>query len=169
MLIFYIIWTCCTSSNILIYFFYCLLTKKGRFSFNIWNWFDVILMVCSFSLLFDTENLFGEKDDNGNVIPSDGKSDLPFVVRASVLSINDILVWIRVAGVLVAYEEFGPLLRTIFLLTIISFKYLLIYLIIMIAFATVFTTIFYKNLSLIKPLLFIVVIQLLLQHYSKAI
>ena len=68
-----------------------------------------------------------DSDENNEVIPSDGKSDLAFVVRAAILSINDILVWLRITGILLTYEEVGPLIRMIYLLSIVASKYLLIY------------------------------------------
>ena len=144
MLICYIIWVFCITSNILIQILYCYFSKKRKYEINTWGLIEIVLLVFAFLLLVDTEKWFPSHDENGNEIPSDGKSDLAFVVRAAILSINDIFVWLRITGILLTYEELGPLIRMIYLLSIVTCKYLLIYLILMICLATVYTTIFFR-------------------------
>ena len=53
---------------------------------------------------------------------------MAFIIRASILSVNDIFVWLRITGILLTYKELGPLIRIIYLLSIVAAKYLLIYL-----------------------------------------
>ena len=144
LLISYIVWVVCIASNIPLQILYCYLSKKRKYKMDSWGFIDLFLLVSAFLILLDTEKLFPSYNENNEVIPSDGKSDLAFVVKAAILSINDILVWLRITGILLTYEEVGPLIRMIYLLSIVASKYLLIYLILMICLATVYTTLFYK-------------------------
>ena len=144
MLICYIIWVCCIFLNIPLQIFYCSLSGKRKYKIDFWNYTEIGLFISAFLILINTEKLFPKYDEIGNLIHSDRKSDLAFVTRASILSVNDIFVWLRITGILLTYKELGPLIRIIYLLSIVAAKYLLIYLIIMICAATIYTTIFYK-------------------------
>ena len=144
MLIFYIVWVCCIVLNIPLQILFCFLSGKRKYKMDFWSYSEIGLLISSFLILLDTQKIFPKKDEFGNKIPSDGKSDIAFVVRAAILSVNDIFVWLRITGILLTYKELGPLLRIIYLLSIVAGKYLLIYLIIMICCATIYTTIFYK-------------------------
>ena len=144
MLIFYIIWVCCIVLNIPLQILFCFLSGKRKYKMDFWSYSEIGLLISAFLILLDTQKIFPSHDEYGNKIPSDGKSDIAFVVRAAILSVNDIFVWLRITGILLTYKELGPLLRIIYLLSIVAGKYLLIYLIIMICCATIYTTIFYK-------------------------
>jgi len=150
MLIFYIIWVCCIVLNIPLQILFCFLSGKRKYKMDFWSYSEIGLLISAFLILLDTQKLFPNKDEYGNKIPSDGKSDIAFVVRAAILSVNDIFVWLRITGILLTYKELGPLLRIIYLLSIVAGKYLLIYLIIMICCATIYTTLFYKASSQYK-------------------
>lgn len=140
----YIIWVSCIVANIPLQILYCSMTKKRKFKMDIWNYLEIALCLSSFLVLIDTQQLFPNHDSEGNIIPSDNKSDWAFVIRATILSVNDIFVWLRITGILLTYKELGPLIRMIYLLSIITGKYLLIYLILMICAATLYTTLFYR-------------------------
>ena len=144
LLLIYIIWCCVIVLNIPLNIIYCKLSKKRKFSLDFWNCIEIALMICSFLTLIDTQKLFPKYDDMGNLIPSNKISDASFLIKVSILSINDVLVWLRITGILLTYNEFGSLIRMIYLLSIIVAKYLVIYLIIIIAAATIYTTLFYK-------------------------
>ena len=144
LLIIYIIWCCIIVLNIPLNIIYCKLSKKRKFSFDVWNCIEIAMMICSFLILVDTQKLFGKYDDFGNLIPSNKISDAAFLIKVIILSVNDFLVWARITGILLTYNEFGSLIRTIYLLSLIVSKYLVIYLIIIIAAATIYTTLFYK-------------------------
>ena len=144
MLIFYIIWVCCIVLNIPLQILYCFLSGKRKYKMDVWSYSEIGLLISAFLILLDTQKIFPSHDEYGNKIPSDGKSDIAFVFRAAILSVNDIFVWLRITGILLTYKELGPLIRIIYLLSIVAGKYLLIYLIIMICCATIYTTLFYK-------------------------
>ena len=148
LLIIYIIWCCIIVLNIPLNIIYCKLSKKRKFSFDFWNCIEIALMICSFLTLVDTQKLFGKYDEYGNLIPSNKINDAAFLIKVIILSINDFLVWARITGILLTYNEFGSLIRMIYLLSIIVAKYLVIYLIIIIAAATIYTTLFYKASSM---------------------
>ena len=144
LLIIYIIWCCIIVLNIPLNIIYCKLSKKRKFSFDFWNCIEIAMMICSFLTLVDTQKLFGKYDVYGNLIPSNKINDAAFLIRVIILSANDFLVWLRITGILLTYNEFGSLIRMIYLLSIIVAKYLVIYLIIIVASATIYTTLFYK-------------------------
>ena len=144
LLIIYIIWCCIIVLNIPLNIIYCKLSKKRKFSFDFWNCIEIAMMICSFLTLVDTQKLFGKYDEYGNLIPSNKINDAAFLIRVIILSANDFLVWLRITGILLTYNEFGSLIRMIYLLSIIVAKYLVIYLIIIAASATIYTTLFYK-------------------------
>ena len=144
LLLVYIIWCCIIVLNIPLNIIYCKLSKKRTFSLDFWNFIEIGMMLCSFLILVDTQKLFPKYDSFGNLVPSNKINDISFLVRVTILSINDFFVWLRVTGILLTYNEFGSLIRMIYLLSIITTKYLVIYLIIIIAAATVYTTLFYK-------------------------
>ena len=144
MLICYIIWVWCIVLKIPLQILFSSLSKKRKYKIDFWGYIEICLLISSFLILIDTEKLFPKYDEIGNRIHSDGKSDMAFVIRATILSVNDIFVWLRITGILLTYKELGPLIRIIYLLSIVAAKYLLIYLIIMICCATIYTTIFYK-------------------------
>ena len=144
LLIIYIIWCCIIVLNIPLNIIYCKLSKKRKFSFDFWNCIEIAMMICSFLTLVDTQKLFGKYDEYGNLIPSNKINDAAFLIRVIILSANDFLVWLRIIGILLTYNEFGSLIRMIYLLSIIVAKYLVIYLIIIVASATIYTTLFYK-------------------------
>ena len=144
LLLIYIIWCCIIVLNIPLNIIYCKLSKKRKFSLDFWNSMEITMMICSFLTLIDTQKLFPKYDEFGNLIPSNKINDAPFLIKVTILSINDFLVWLRVTGILITYNEFGSLIRMIYLLSIVIAKYLVIYLIIIIAAATIYTTLFYK-------------------------
>ena len=144
LLLIYIIWCCTIVLNIPLNIIYCKLSKKRKFSFDFWNCIEIAMMICSFLTLVDTQKLFGKYDDFGTIIPSNKINDAAFLIKVTILSVNDFLVWLRITGILLTYNEFGSLIRMIYLLSIIVAKYLVIYLIIIIAAATIYTTLFYK-------------------------
>ena len=148
LLIIYIIWCCIIVLNLHLNIIYCKLSKKRKFSFDFWNCIEIAMMICSFLTLVDTQKLFGKYDEYGNLIPSNKINDAAFLIRVIILSANDFLVWLRITGILLTYNEFGSLIRMIYLLSIIVAKYLVIYLIIIVASATIYTTLFYKASSM---------------------
>ena len=144
MLITYIIWVICIALNTPLQVLYCYLSDKRKYSLDRWGIIDICLFFACFFLLIDTEKVFPSRDDKGNIIPSNGKSDFAFILRATILSINNVLVWLRITSILITYRELGPLIRMIYQLSIYICQYLVVIIIIMICFATFFTTVFFR-------------------------
>ena len=114
LLIIYIIWCCIIVLNIPLNLIYCKLSKKRKFSLDFFNSMEIAMMICSFLILVDTQKLFPKYDEFGNTIPSNKKDDASFLIKATILSINDFLVWLRITGILLTYNEFGSLIRMIY-------------------------------------------------------
>ena len=92
--------------NIPLQIIYCSLSGKRRFSLDFWNCIEIALAISSFLTLVDSQKLFPSYDDEGNIIPSNGKNDIASIIKATILSVNDIFVWLRITGLLFTYKEF---------------------------------------------------------------
>ena len=144
MLITYIVWVICIALNTPLQILYCYLSDKRKYSLDRWGIIDICLVFACFFLLLDTEKVFPSHDDKGHIVPSNGTSDFAFILRATILSINNVLVWLRITSILITYRELGPLIRMIYQLSIYICQYLVVFIIIMICFATFFTTVFFR-------------------------
>lgn len=140
----YILWTVCINFNIVNQYIFCKLAKR-KFNLDLWGMIEIFMMLCAFSLLLDTNKIFGVNDSNGNLIESNEMSDFSFIFRALILSINDIFVWLRITGILLTFKDFGPLIRMISLLSLLTAKYLIVYCLYITCFSAIFTAIFYRN------------------------
>ena len=144
MLICYIVWVICIALNTPLQILYCYLSGRRKFSLDRWGVIDICLVFASFFVLLDTEKLFPSYDEDGRVVPSNGTSDFSFLLRATILSVNNVLVWLRITSILITYRELGPLIRMIYQLSIFICQYLIVFIILMICFATFFTTVFFR-------------------------
>ncbi len=140
----YIAWILCIFFNILNQIIFCLFVKRS-FKFDLWRSVEILLLLAAFALLIEPNELFGSNDYNGNLLKSDEASDFPFLVRGIILSLNDILVWLRITGILLTFKEIGPLIRMISLLSLKTLKYLLVYAIYLAGFSTIFVSLFYRD------------------------
>ena len=106
---------------------------------------EILLLFAAFALLIEPNEYFGSLDSNGNLLKSDEISDTPFIIRGVILSINDILVWLRITGILLTFKEIGPLIRMISLLSLQTLKYLIVYSIYLAGTTTIFVSLFYRD------------------------
>jgi len=159
----YIYWTWSYNYNLLSLYIFCKLSKR-KFILDIWAILELLLSIWSLLILLDTNELFNyyqeiyhrvennlgiansilNADKNFKYVKSDEKSDWPFIIRAIILSINDVLVWSRITGILLTFKDIGPLIRMIYLLGIQTMKYLVVYALYIACFSAVFTSIFYR-------------------------
>jgi hypothetical protein len=132
----YILWTICVNLNLInVYLFYRKINKKLKL--RIWSIFDFLMMVAAFCLLIDTQKLFVE-------INSGAEYSAPYLTRAAIISINDVLVWLKLAGSLLTLKEFGPIMRVIYLISLATAKYLIIYLFFLLCSIAIYTSLFFK-------------------------
>jgi len=143
-LICYILWTVCININLIIQYIFCIFVKR-KFYFDLWGIIEIFMMIFAFFLLLDTNKIFGTTNENGILLPSTETSDLAFIVRALLLAINDICVWMRVTGILLTFKNLGPLLRMISLLSLQTAKLIIVFSVYITCFAGIFTAIFYRD------------------------
>ncbi len=131
----YIAWVCTINISILSQFYFCKWSARS-FSVTGWQILEIIMMLSSFLILFDVQIVLGK---------SDGTNDIPYLVRACVLALNDLLVWLRITGILLTWKDFGPLIRMIYLMGIMLLKNLVIYAMWVICCGCIYNCLFYKD------------------------
>ena len=148
-----------TFFNQLVFFF----KTKRPFKFEPWDYLDFLLFIFAWLITVDTKKFAG---DYSSTKPLDTlirhyifSIQLPFVkelqnetekysylfsfiLRVSILAINDILVWGRVTGVLLTYKEMGPVMRMIFSMGYLLIRYIIIIAMFLALCAGVFTSLF---------------------------
>lgn len=140
----YIIWNVCINLNMINQYIFCKFAKR-KYYMNIWGFIEVLMMIFSFLLFLDTNEILGNTNESGMLIKSNEMSDLAFISRALILAFNDIFVWLRVTGILLTFKDLGPLIRMISLLSLQTAKYLIVYALYITGFAGIFTAIFYRD------------------------
>ena len=130
----YIAWVGIINLRIISQYFFC---KWSNRDFNITGWqiLEIVMMVCAILILLDVQIVLGK---------SDGTNDIPYLVRACILALNDILVWLRITGILLTWESFGPLIRMIYLMVIMLLQNLVIFAMYVICCAFIYNSLFYK-------------------------
>jgi hypothetical protein len=132
----YIILAMCLNLNILNTFLYHKMLRK-QFSYNFWFIIDSLIMTFALTLLIDIESISGESVDN--------EYNIPYIIKSSLLIINNVLVWLKLGGSLLTLRHFGPIMRITYLLSFATAKYLVIYLLFLLCCVSIFTAIFYKS------------------------
>lgn len=137
---------------------------RRKFKFNIWTWMELAMLILAFCLLIDTKQVFGEYSVQDvfhsltNIIDtvdlpfskylsiqaSNYSGSFAFLARAILLAINDILVWLRIIGILLTFKEIGPMIRMINLMTVLLLKYILIIVLFLACCAAIFTSLFFN-------------------------
>lgn len=150
--------------NLIIETIFLYLTNR-KLRLEIWGYLDLLLLIFAWLCILDTKKFTGEYlDDNiaestkdliwsiqipvlNNLKIEDPSlsTQVSFWIRISILSINDIIVWSRVTGVLLNYRQIGPVIRTIFTMGRILFKYIFIIIFFMACCAGIFTCIFNRH------------------------
>ena len=151
----------CVLLDLVIKFTFIIKSKRSV-GFGLWNLIDVFLFTFSWMILIDTKeatyhyiespikNSFKSFTWNMHLpfikeflTEYDKFSEsLAFILRVAILSTVDVLVWIRVCGILLVFKEMGPVIRMISSMALLLVKYLVIIIIFLAWCATVFTVIF---------------------------
>ena len=138
---------------------------KRTLIINYLNYLDFCLFFFGILILFDTKTIINKNAnfDNLNDIFGDYLFNLhlsiikefkidynkfifsiPFYLRVLILIINDLLVWLRVCGVLLTYKKMGPIIKILMSMTMFFMKYLIIIVIFLAMSASLFTILFNK-------------------------
>lgn len=131
--------------NIVLQIVWSMLSGR-KIKLTYWNLVEFIMLILALSLKieFHSEQ---EKLEGINHFQTSS------IIETSLLCLNDIIVWIRIAGVLLTFKNFGPIIRMVYLMAILLLKYILIYCLFIVCMSAVFTAIFfgssddYKNFS----------------------
>ena len=134
----YVGWTGCINYNLINQLIFCKLSKR-KFILDLWGRIEILIFIFALLLFVDTNYYLGTYVDKKILIKSNEMSDFPFLARAIILSINDILVWLRITGILLTFKDIGPLIRMISLLSFQTGKYLLVYSSYITCFSAIFT------------------------------
>jgi hypothetical protein len=149
-------------------FYMCL--SKREFQIEIWTYLDLFLFIFAWLLIVDTKEFTGEYKDYEII---EGAKDilwsiqLPFLkelkaedptfsthmsfwFRETILIINNILVWCRLAGFLLTNKTMGPVIRMIFAMTKLLIKYIIIIVIFLACCGGIFTAIFNRESTQFK-------------------
>ena len=132
----YIIQIMCINFNIIFHVIFSAFTGR-RFKLDTWHYFEMILFILSLLLLVDLKAAFGKQ--------SEGFEDYVFIIRAFILCLNDVFVWLRISGILLTFKTLGPVIRMIYLMALLLLKYILVYGLFMICMSAVFTAIFFNS------------------------
>ena len=131
----YTIWIIIIVINIFNQFIFSKVTNR-QFKIDYWQITDIISMLCSFALYLDFNTVFNSSNDN--------TSELAFLLRAGILSTNNVFVWMKIIGILLTFKEVGPMISLIFELSMLIGKYIILYGLWTICCAAVLTSIFFN-------------------------
>ena len=155
--------------NLLIETIFFFLTHRNL-GLQIWGYMDLLLLIFAWLCILDTKRFTGEYSDdnisesakdliwsiqipvlnNLKLEDSSVSTQVSFWIRISILSINAIIVWSRVTGILLNYRIIGTVIRTIFTMGKILFKYIFIIIFFMACCAGIFTCIFNRHSAQFK-------------------
>ena len=160
----YILCICCLPLKIFWELVFIYKVKKCLIM-NYLNYLDLCLFFFGILILFDTKQIINKNDNYNNLNDMYGdylfnlhlslikefKIDynkfifsIPFYLRVGILIINDLLVWLRVCGVLLTYKKMGPIIKILMSMTMFFVKYLIIIVIFLAMSASLFTILFNK-------------------------
>lgn len=167
LLTFYIIWVICINLNIINLVVFGKKSKR-KFFIDIWGSLEIVLLFSALALLIDFKDLMHDyTTDDINGVTDSLISELIFpisksfptiqisrfsgnyshIIRVIVLALNDLLVWIRIVGILLTFKDIGPLIRMIYLMSVLLLKHLIIFGLFITCSAAIFTAVFYKKSS----------------------
>ena len=121
--------------NILNQLLFCHLTKR-KLKIDIWQISDIIALIFVFLIYVDISGIYSEDYNN--------PSHITTIIRAAILCVNNIFVWMRIVGILLTFKSVGPLIRMMYEMSILMIKILTLYTIWVICSAAVFTSIFFN-------------------------
>jgi hypothetical protein len=150
--------------NLILETIFLYLTNR-KLRLGVWGYLDFLLYIAAWFCILDTKKFTGEyRDDNiaesakdliwsiqvpilNNLQIEDPSlsTQMSFWIRITILSVNDLIVWSRVTGVFLKYRELGPVIRMVFTMARILFKYIFILIFFMACCAGIFTCIFNRH------------------------
>ena len=141
----YIFWAVSIALNIPLQMLFCYLSER-RYRIDKWGWIEIAMLISSLCLLIDTKNIFPTGNPAQNNTDTRGivYTDNAFLFRAIILSINDVFVWLRVTGIFLTFKDVGPLIRMVYLLSITSAVYLVVFALFVACSTAIYTAIFYS-------------------------
>ena len=162
--IFLIIYLFLVTSSIFDYILKIIFSCKSRRPFKLESWsvIDFLLFIFAWLILLDTKqigHLYLHHTLDEDLKHYLWNIQLPFIkilktetddlslsvaifLRVIILSVNDVLVWIRVCGILLIFKEMGPVIRMILSMALYLVKYIVVIALFLAWCATVFTVIF---------------------------
>lgn len=106
-------------------------STKNTSCFNTWNYVELALLFFTNILFIDFHNIINY--------------ELGDYIYITILCIIDVLVWVRIAGILLTWKNLGPVIRMIFSMALLLMKYILIYSLFIICMSAVFTSMFFGS------------------------
>ena len=137
--------------------------SKRPFKIEAWHYIDFLLFIFAWMITIDTKKLSNEYDFGANLSLSIKRYayslQLPFLktlenetttystlfsvlMRVIILSLNDLLVWGRMTGVLLTFKQMGPVMRMIFSMAFLLIRNIIIIAIFLACCAGIFTCLF---------------------------
>jgi hypothetical protein len=162
LLLTYIVWVICINFNILNLYIFELLSNR-KFAFDNLEYLEIFMLFSALALLIDIRSISTEyitTDLNSvlmnlnnililpvskkfNVQVSEFNYSFAFIIRIFLLVINEVFVCLRITGILLTFKDIGPLLRMIYLMSILLIKNLVIYGVYVTCCSAIFTAIFH--------------------------
>ncbi len=131
----YTFWIIMIVMNIINQYIFVYSTKR-KFRLDYWQIIDIITLGFVFSLYFDINKIFNSDPDN--------PFEIAFLSRAGLLCANNVLVWMRISGILLSFKEVGPMISLIYEMLIHLSKYLILYSLWIMCSAAIMTIIFFR-------------------------
>lgn len=136
----YVGWTLSIALNIVNLFIFRLLTRRN-FRFDMLTYIEFLTFIFAFSLIIDTD--YYPIFEQLTLVEQFGLS-AKFLIRAILLSLNDILVWLRIFTIMLTFKGIGPLISMMYLLFTKMLNYIILYFFYLITCCTIFMSLFYR-------------------------
>jgi len=137
----YAFWTLCIALNITNLAIFRILTNRN-FKWDTLTTIECLIFIFAFSLFIDPQQY--PVVEQLAIVEQLGLS-YKFIIRAGLLTINDILVWLRIFGILLTFKEVGPFISMIYLFLSQMAKYIFLYFIFLLASCIIFLSLFYRS------------------------
>lgn len=130
------------------YIIYCYLTQK-KVKKTVLVYFELLLLLLSFSMMVDS-SIFGYDKNNMDLIKKFNgiayyETDYGSLLRISIFSICDLIVWMKITVIMLTWRDIGPLIHIIYLMIKIMLYYIFVLSLYLTCFAGIFTIVFYKH------------------------
>eukprot|EP00340_Litonotus_pictus_P006771 CAMPEP_0170528466 /NCGR_PEP_ID=MMETSP0209-20121228/13968_1 /TAXON_ID=665100 ORGANISM="Litonotus pictus, Strain P1" /NCGR_SAMPLE_ID=MMETSP0209 /ASSEMBLY_ACC=CAM_ASM_000301 /LENGTH=1305 /DNA_ID=CAMNT_0010819695 /DNA_START=483 /DNA_END=4397 /DNA_ORIENTATION=- len=139
--VFYILYltqVICININTIIQTVFGFMTKRRIKILTAWNFLELIMLILALSLNL---NFHSEEDKKIGIHHNMTSSN----IETTLLCLNDVVVWLRIAGILLTFKNLGPVIRMVYLMAFLLLKYILIYSLFIVCMSAVFTSIFFGS------------------------